>query len=76
MIRKHTRRCRDCLHFGLGYTRTTQVEPTFICKRMKKRIYRGDYNGERGREYYYSARPYHTCKNFEPKDKDGNKEMQ
>lgn len=75
MIRNHSRRCRDCIHFVLGYNRTTQVEPTYVCARQEKRIYRGDYNGVRNRKYYFAAKPFQTCENFEPKKIDGNKKV-
>lgn len=77
MNKQHSCRCRDCLHLMLGYTSTTQENPTYVCALREKRIYRGDYNGVRGRKYYFVTKPHHTCKNFKPKGEkeDGNKEM-
>ena len=38
-----------------------------VCNKHEKRIYRGDYNGVRGRVYYYSARPMFVCDDFSSK---------
>lgn len=62
---KKKNRCRDCVHFVLGYTSTTQEEPSQVCDYTEKRIYRADLIGVRGRVYHFSARPYHYCEHFE-----------
>ena len=67
---KKENRCRNCVHYVLGYSQTTQVNPIYVCDHHEKRIYRGDYNGVAGRTYYYSARPNFSCEHFE-KRKDG-----
>ena len=56
--------CRNCKHYVLGYTQTTQTKPIMVCNKHEKRIYRGDYNGVKGRVYYYSARPMFVCDDF------------
>lgn len=56
--------CRYCIHYVLGYTKTTQVHPSYVCNNHEKRIYRGDYNGVRGRVYHYAANPTFCCKDF------------
>lgn len=61
---KKRNRCRDCIHYVLGYTRTTQEKPSYVCNNHEKRIYRGDHNGVVGRTYYYAANAGHTCKDF------------
>lgn len=62
--------CRNCKYYGLGYSQTTQTEPVYVCFHHEKRIYRGDYNGVRGRKYYYSARSNFGCVFFEESTKD------
>lgn len=56
--------CRNCVHYVLGYTYTTQTKPKYVCNNHEKKIYRADINGVRGRVYYYSARPMFVCKHF------------
>ena len=60
--------CRNCIHYVLGYSKTTQTEPRPVCNHHEKRIYRGDYNGVAGRVYYYSARPMFSCNNFKSRE--------
>ena len=56
--------CRNCKHYTLGYTQTTQTNPVPVCDHHEKKIYRADISGERGRVYYYSARPMFVCEHF------------
>ena len=67
--------CRDCQYFVLGYNKTTQINPSYVCNRREKRIYRGDYNGVRGRKYFFAAVPTHCCGLFKKRETDGNKKV-
>lgn len=63
LTKKHF--CRDCKHYVLGYSQTTQTEPRYVCDHHEKRIYRGDYTGVKGRVYHYAANPRYCCEHFE-----------
>lgn len=65
--------CRNCAHYILGYSLTTQIEPVYVCDNHEKRIYRGDYNGVRGRVYHYTTRPMFVCGDFKQREDDDSK---
>ena len=68
-MRKPTKNCcKNCVHYELGYSYTTQIYPIKVCKLKKKKIYRADYMGERGRIYYYHTTPFFNCDKYQKKD--------
>jgi len=60
--------CVDCEFYDFGYTNTKQKTPVMVCTLRPKRIYISDVVGERGRQYYYSAKRLGYCSKFQQKE--------